>query len=321
MKITDFVIDWLLEEDNPSVAFLTLVHLLDYSPDSPKAKKARKNITSSFFINSLFKGQRADGGFGCHPYDKWMGAHWRLRSAVDLAIPEKEKRAVAAINGVLHWLTGPEHAKNIRLIDGRIRRCGSQEGNALGVCSLLGLAGKPEVKYLAESLISWQWPDGGWNCDKMPGAHHSSFYESVIPMWGLLQYHCATGDNESLTAAMKTAEFILRHRLFLSDKSGEVINPRWLEIRYPHYWHYDILQGLTVLLESAKLGDPRCSKAIDFLAQKCGPDGRWKADGYHWRPVTTKGRYRDPINWWRREPNKMITLNALRILKDSGRIR
>ncbi len=321
MKIADSVIDWLLEEENPSIKYLALVYLLDYSTDSQPARKAKRNIPDSPLMNSLFEGQRADGGFGCHPYDKWLGAHWRLRSAVDLAVPEQDKRAISATKGVLDWLTGPEHARNIRLINGRIRRCGSQEGNALGVCSMLGMARNPKVKYLADSLIKWQWPDGGWNCDKTPEAHHSSFYESAIPMWGLLHYHRATGNRESLAAAMKTAEFILRHRLYLSENTGKVINPRWLDLRYPHYWHYDILQALSVLLLAGKLKDPRCSTAIDILVQKCGADGRWKADGYYWKSASTRGRYRDPVNWWRRKPNKMITLSALRILKDSRRIR
>jgi hypothetical protein len=47
------------------------------------------------------------------------------------------------------------------------------------VCSRLGLVDDSRVQYLAESLIDWQWPDGGWNCDKRPSANHSSFYESL----------------------------------------------------------------------------------------------------------------------------------------------
>jgi len=37
-----------------------------------------------------------------------------------------------------------------------IGRCASQEGNALAVCSRLGLAEDPRVVNLAESLAEWQ---------------------------------------------------------------------------------------------------------------------------------------------------------------------
>ncbi len=90
------------------------------------------------------------------------GAWFRWSNWVFL---RKEPRAVAAADQVLQWLTSEFHRSKIKAIDGRVRRCGSQEGNALAVCSRLGLIDDPRVQYLAESLIKWQWPDGGWNCD------------------------------------------------------------------------------------------------------------------------------------------------------------
>lgn len=315
----DETIQWLLEPDEPSIRYLALTELLDFPLDSIEAKSARMAIAKSPRVMSIFAGQEKDGGFGAHPYDKWMGAHWRLVSLVDLAIPEGDKRAIKAANQVLAWLTSPEHKKNIRLINGRIRRCASQEGNALRVCGHLGMADDPRAKYLAESLIEWQWPDGGWNCDKEEKAHHSSFHESVIPMMGLLEYHRVTGDKESLATAKRTGEFLLRHHLFRSEKTGEVINPTWLDIRYPHYWHYNILQGLRAIAMLGKLTDPRPAEALDILEKKRLPDGKWKADGYYWKPATTKGPYREPANWWRGQPNKMITFLALSILKKAGR--
>ena len=36
---------------------------------------------------------------------------------------------------------------------------------------------------LAEAVLSWQWPDGGWNCDNRADGHRSSFHESHRPAW------------------------------------------------------------------------------------------------------------------------------------------
>jgi hypothetical protein len=320
MKIDDATLDWLLDDENPSIKYVTLTELLGESSDSKEAKKARQAIPQSPMVLSLLSGQKNDGGFGIDVYNKWMGAHWRLRSIVDLAIPEDDKRAIKAAGQVLRWLESPEHKKHIRIINGLTRRCASQEGNALVACCRLGIADDPRVRNLAESLISWQWPDGGWNCDKDNDAHHSSFYESVIPMWGLLEYHRATGNKTALTAAKRTGEFILRHRLFRSEKTGKIINSNWLRLRYPHYWHYNILQGLSALTMLGKAKDSRASEALDILMQKRRPDGRWKADGYHWKYPFRGQRYGSPVDWWRGKPNKMLTLNALRVLKAAGRM-
>jgi hypothetical protein len=309
------VIDWLLEDDEPSIRYRALTELLGYSLNSSLAVKTRAKIAKSARVMALFSGQTADGGFNCKTYDKWMGAHWRLPCMVDLALPHGDKRAIKAMNTVFDWLTGEKHKKHIRLINGLTRRCAAQEGNALLSACRLGIATDPRCEYLADSIISWQWPDGGWNCDKDKTAHHSSFYETVIPLQGLIAYHQATGHRKSQIVTIKAGEFLLRHRLFKSESDGKVIDPNWLKLYYPSYWHYNILQGLTTVMSLGKLNEPRATEALDFLEQKRLPDGRWKADSYHWKPTTTKGRYRSPVDWWRGEPNKMLTLQALIVLK------
>ena len=55
------------------------------------------------------------------------------------------------------------------------------------------MAAEPDVQALAEHLLGWQWPDGGWNCDRRPGARHSSVNETLPPMWGLHEFAVVTG--------------------------------------------------------------------------------------------------------------------------------
>jgi hypothetical protein len=320
-----FNIDWLLSSSHPAVRFLALTALLDLPEDNPQVVAARADVLSDPWVRGLFSGQQSDGTFthpdgsSIHPYNKWMGAHWRLVSLVELGIPAGEPRAVAATESVLNWLTGETHRSRILTVDGRTRRCASQEGNALAVCCRLGLAGDPRVILLAQSLVSWQWPDGGWNCDKRPQASHSSFHESLIPMWGLIEYHHATGNTEAFAAAQRAAEFFLRHRLFRSERTGNLIHPEMLELHYPPYWHYDILQGLLVLSRKEFLQDERASEALELLQARAHPDGTWRAARHYWQP-TGNTLYQDPAGWVRRGPNPMVTINALRVLKAAGRI-
>jgi hypothetical protein len=262
-----------------------------------------------------------------HPYQKWTGAHWRLVSLVELAIPRTHPKAVKATNQVLQWLTSKGHCDGIKVINGLTRRCASQEGNALGVCSYLGIAEDPRVTQLATSLVDWQWPDGGWNCDKSSEAHHSSFGESLATLWGLIRYQQATGDSKVAKAIDKASEFFLVHRLMRSEKTGKIIKPEWLKLHYPLYWHYDILQALRVLSLKGELKDPRTHEALNIIEGKRLPNGLWAAESYYWTPrrrTRRVGNRRaasnvDIVNWGRKGPNEMITLNALRVLKAAGR--
>jgi hypothetical protein len=314
-------VQWLLASDDPSIRYLTLTEVLGRSPRGRLARAAAASIVTGPKMRALLAGQRKDGGFGVHPYYKWTGAHWRLVSMVDLAIPRGEPRAVAAAETVLEWLgrTGanPGHAREVA---GRIRRCASQEGNALGVCARLGMAADERVAGLAEALARWQWPDGGWNCDLNPSTRHSSFHETLATAWGLAEYQAATGDSRAMEAASAAAELFLRHRLFRSERTGEVIHPSWLRLRYPPYWHYGIVPALRVLGSLGLLSDPRAEEALDLVEEKRLADGRWPVEGAWWQRIGRTGRSSEVVDWGRRGANDMVTLNALRVLRLAGRL-
>jgi hypothetical protein len=329
-------VQWLLQSKDPSVRFFALSDLLDRPPKSLDVQTAGGLIPNGPRVRLLLAGQQRDGRFGVHPYQKWTGAHWRLVSLVELGIPQEFRPAVRATDLVLKWLLGEAHVRNVPLINGLYRRCASQEGNALAVCSRLGLAQDPRVRRLAESLVKWQWPDGGWNCDRKEDARHSSFNESLSTLWGLIEYYHSTGDKRVAESMEKAAEFFLRHRLFRSCRTGEERQPEtfhskvrraihsFTELHYPLYWHYDILQALTILHRAGKLADPRTMEAIDLVESKRGEDGRWRPEGYYWS-LKRKMRAKlavsniDIVDWGRRGPNEFITLNALRVLKAAGR--
>jgi len=334
----DSTVQWLLKSEDPSIRYLTLTNILNTPIDSAKVETARRRIPMGPRVRVLLEGQESDGGFGVHPYQKWTGAHWRLVSLVELGVQQGFRPAVRAADLVLEWLLGDAHIGNVPQINGRYRRCASQEGNALAVCSRLGLAKDPRVRQLKESLIGWQWPDGGWNCDRREEAHHSSFNESLSTLWGLTEYFQATGDEHVEESVEKAAEFFLKHRIFRSCRRNEPRQPETFhgkvrrsmhsvtELHYPLYWHYDILQALTILHRAGKLADSRTSDALDLVESKRGRDGRWRPEGYYWslkRRTRTKMQMSnvEVVDWGRNGPNEMLTLNALRVLKSAGRLK
>lgn len=253
-----------------------------------------------------------------HWYKKWAGPHWRLVSAVDLGVPPENEIARRAAAYVLSHL--PPMTRGPSRIAGRFRLHASVLGNPVGVCSRLGMAGDPRVQRIAQSLVTWQWPDGGWNCDSAESASHSSFYESLSTLWGLNEYLRVTSDSEIRKGVDRAAEFFLRHRLFRSCRGDAVNNPQWTKLHYPVYWHYDILQVLRVLDQAGKIRDPRTSDALDLLESKRATDGTWHPEGRFWHLGDSLAANTEVVDWGQTGPNEMITLNALRVLVSAGRI-
>ena len=124
----------------------------------------------------------------------------------------------------------------------------------------------------------------------------------------------------------RASEFFLQHHLFRSDHTRDIIHPSMVKLHYPLYWHCDILQELMILSRAGKLDDPRTQEALDIVEKKRDPKGLWHANDYYWnmrrKPI---GRTKllvsnvEVVDWGRKEASKMITLNALRTLKASGR--
>lgn len=291
---------WLLESPEPAIRALARRDLLGEEP--------QEDVLAGDLVQALLV------DYGVHPYGKWTGAHWRLVSLVELGIPPGEPRAIAAANSVLDWLTGDGHRKRIPTIAGKVRRCGSQEGNALAVCTRLGMANDPRVELLARSLVEWQWDDGGWNCDKHETAWRSSFNESLAPMWGLHEYATATGAQWARDAAERTSELFLEHRLFRALRTGDVIKESFVVAHYPPFWHYDFAHALLVLSRMGLHRDPRADDARELLASRQRKDGTWTADKGWWRRPGTKGSNVEAVDWGK-QANAMLTLNALRVLQ------
>ncbi len=176
-----------------------------------------------------------------------------------------------------------------------------------------------------ERLIAFQWPDGGWNCDKRPNAHTSSVQETLLPLRGLASWSGVTGDSLARSAADRAAEFLLARNLLWHQRDGSLIQPDWGgpvdKIHYPIRF-YDVLSVLLVMAEMGRVRDPRCSAALDLLESKRLADGTFPVE---WTNVTkadqiiTHGTF---ANWGtihKRKGNEFVTIDALYILQQAGR--
>jgi len=293
------------------------------SPQSQDAQDAIHDVLNAKRVWDLLSERGADGRIPHHPYKKWNGTHWVLSILADLGYPALPDPPLAPLmEDVYAWLLGPSHAKGIRTIQGRTRRCASQEGYAVWYSLRLGLA-DGRTQELAERLMKWQWPDGGWNCDKRPEADTSSFMETLIPLRALALYAQVSGEGCARQSVERAAEVFLTRQMYLRRRDGQVIDPHFVRLHYPCYWHYDILFGLKVMAEAGFLGDPRCLPALELLETKRLPGGGFPAEESYTRLTRPALSGYSLVSWGgtgKRKMNPFITVDALSVLRLAGRL-
>ncbi|MFW9915702.1 MAG: hypothetical protein ACFFGZ_08825 [Candidatus Thorarchaeota archaeon] len=319
----DEIIDKLLHSSETSIRFRVKTDILGENYESSAIKKLQTDIKSSSRVTLLLSERDKDGRIPYHAYAKWYGAHWVLASLADIGYPLGDKALIPLREQVYSWLFSAEHEKKIKAIQGRVRRCASQEANAVYYLCHLGLA-DARTDELVERLLKWQWPDGGWNCDKNPHARHSSFMESLIPLRSLVQYSKQTGDKDAKATAEQAAEIFLKRKLFRRQHGGAIIKDDFVKLHYPCYWHYDILFGLKVMAEAGFIKDERCEGALALLESKQLPEGGFPAEKKYYQVTDNKKRSgRSLVDWGgtsKRRANEFVTVDALYVLKEAGRL-
>jgi hypothetical protein len=331
----------LLASPEPSIAWRAH-RLLGGLPDDDAAQLSRRQrVAASENVRRMLAHRLLDGeirygdpvrdreltnaGRAGGAYRKWQGPHWTLAGLGELGYPPGDPSLAPVVGQVFSWLLAPGHLKPPATTvlpgqEGRVRRCASMEGMALWYLHELGLA-DDRVDELAARLLGWQWPDGGWNCDRTPSARTSSVQETLIPLRGLARHARANPADTAITAAIdRAAEFLLERRLLWRRRDGEPIRPSWggdpLQIQWPIRF-YDVLFALVVMAEIGHLHDPRCADALRHLAAKQLPDGGLPVERRTARTVdqvASDGTFADWGRGGRTRANPYVTIDALWVL-------
>ena len=331
------LIDALLKSDEPSIRWKTRVHVLGDDPSSKAMRALQEEIRRSSRVQALLSRRKQLGrpGTSRQVYYKWQGLHWVLATLADLGYPPGDESLHPLRDRVLELWLGPSFFEEfeartraasygkpgVPVMQGRYRRCGSQQGSALYSLITLGIADERAAS-LAERLLHWQWPDGGWNCDRHPAADTSSFMETLLPMLGLAAYARATKEPGAAKAAKAASEVFLRRRLFKRASDGKVIKAEFVALHYPLYWHYDFLHGLKAMTKVGRIRDPRCGDALELLEKKQLPDGGWPAEKRYYK-VSPKvmAANSDYVDWGgtaAKRTNEWVTVDALAVLRAAG---
>jgi hypothetical protein len=329
----------LLESTEPSLRWKTRVNILGEDRKSAAIQKLETEIKNSPRVKALLQKVDKTGHMTINVYAKWQGAQWVFMTLVDIGYPRGDKHLQATADELLDvWLeerffnefvaeSKPDAYKKLRtaipLMQGRHRTCASQQGNALYTLLKLGLEDK-RIHQLVERLLYWQWPDGGWNCDKDPGADTSTFIHTLWSMRGLHAYAQETGEKKAAAAVKRAAEVFLTRNLYKRASNGKVIREEFTKLHYPLYWHYDILGALKVFAEIGITKDKRLNDALDLLEEKELPTGGWPAEARYYTKVSDKVSLgADYVDWGGTSSKKMnewVTADALAVLQKFGRL-
>jgi len=320
------IVDWLLEGD-PAIRWQVMRDLLDV--DEETFEKERGKIAENGWGARFLTYQQQDGLWAGGIYSpKWISTTYTMVTLRRLGLPAVNPQAQKGCQQLLErgfYLDGGinyarSHTQSEVCITGII----------LAVLAFFRYP-DPRVNDLADHLLERQMADWGWNCQDYKGHTHSSFHTTISALEGLLEYQKSRDqvriDIES--ARLRGHEFLLQHRLFRSDKSGEIVNERMLRMPFPPRWFYDFLRALdyfqdyyvwrskqaikyvdeeTDQLEAKHHNDERFSDAIALLKKKRKSDGRWNMmrgpSGKVYFEMEQAGK-----------PSRWNTLRASRVLK------
>jgi hypothetical protein len=135
-------------------------------------------------------------------------------------------------------------------------------------------------------------------------------HTTILTLEGLLEYEQAHGRLARRTRAARRVaeEFLYRHRMFRSHRTGEVIKAEMTRFAFPPQWHYDVLRGLDYLRAAGAPRDPRLQAAVELVEKRRNVEGVWLL------PRLFPGRYHFAMEI-PGEPSRWNTLRALRVLR------
>jgi len=304
--VDDPLVAWLLDAD-PSIRWQVLRDLAGMPSGTVAAE--RSLVMAEGWAPRLLDQQRVDGQWGDGvdlPF--WWTNLYTLLYLRDLGVDPASAGARTAIDRVRNSVTwGPEFG-NSPFFEGEVEPCINGRVVALGA-----YFGERSDR-LVDRLLSEQLADGGWNCEAERGSVRSSFHTTICVLEGLLAFERAFGSSAPVTDARERGqEYLLERRLLRRLSTGEIIEPAWTKFAFPPLWHYDVLRALDYLRAAGVETDTRVEDAVAIVLQRRQADGRWLLDVRH------RDTLYEEIAGAVGEPNRWITLRALRVLDWYGR--
>jgi hypothetical protein len=312
------ILEWLLEGD-VSIQYQVRRDLLK-EPEQTLIPLRERIMTEGWGATFLER-QQPSGHWGRGFYvPKWISTHYTLLDLRTLELPANCEQAKLAIKRIRN--------ENLAKDGGLDPTCGTRPSDVCINGMFLNYAShfetdEEQLKTVVDFILSQKMPDGGFNCNlNQSGAKHSSLHTTISVLEGIQTYKNKGYQYrlDDLEAVRETSHaFLFEHKLFQSDKTGEIIHPQMLKMYFPTRWKYDAFRALDYLQTTDLLLKTKDSlalsqktkealqpaiAALEVLQKK---DGRWHVPSKHPGEVHFDMEKAG-------QPSRWNTLRALRIL-------
>jgi hypothetical protein len=322
-------INWLLEEDTPSVRCDTLIRLFNRSNGELEVKEARDAVMRVGIVPDILDKMSTDEYAVTLPRfyrNKYEGLVWQLIILAELSADGKNEKIKKHCEYILEH---SQEKENGGFSVDPSAKGGGRKGYVIPcltgnmIFSLIRLGFLEDIK--VQRAVNWvarfqRYDDG----DSAP---EGDFYERYEMCWG--RHSCFMGvikalkafseipedkrDGDVKASIERGTEYMLRHHIYKkSHDLSRDSKPGWKNFSFPLMYQTDVLEILLIL---ARLGikDRRMDEAIELVESKRGKDGRWRAAAQ-----SLRGKFLVGID--KEQRDKWVTLRALEVLDWYGAI-
>jgi hypothetical protein len=304
MDAQSTTIQWLLEDDNPSVQFRTLKEVLNYDDNTPEMRRAESAILQSPPVQTLLEKMHPAGywlqknprtqsfvGDGVE-YGSFGTTHFYLAYLAELGLdrtqPQVEKAADRYL--ALQQPDGDWYLHFSCLLGYNIR-----------TLVRLGFQDDDRVKRAMELLIQTRREDGGYLCDIHEGKYKTRSVKSCIR--GSVKVLLAFSEFPVYWGHPRCKQlvdyFLRRGGIFQSAHPGIPVNRDVQQLSFPITWRANAYEVLYALSKMGYGRDERLRAAWTALENNTDTDGRYCLD---WTPTQCPWKVGK-----RGETNKWIT--------------
>jgi hypothetical protein len=323
-------LSWLLEPEPPGVRYLALRDLMDVPADSPELCAARKTAHAEGPIATVLAemddaGFWAEAGPGYLP--KYRSTVWSVIMLAQLGASASQNKRIARACGYLldHALTDRGHFTASGAPSGTVD---CLQGN---LCTALLDLGYDDPRL----EVAFEW---------MARSVTGEGVASVEDRQAAVRYYAgkcgplfACGANNKLPCAWGAVKVMLAFSKWPVERRTTLIqraiqqgidfllepdpakaeyptgwtdkpSGNWWKFGFPVFYVSDLLQNVEALVRLGFASDPRLANALAIIREKQDAQGRWALEydytGKTWVDFGAK-----------KQPNKWVTLRALRVLK------
>lgn len=299
--------DWLLEEDNPSVRYLTLRTIVEMPEDHRAVQEAKREIMERGPVPAILEAQHPEGywlkpGVGYSP--KYQASIWQIKFLAQLAADGSDERVAKGCEYVLSHSRARNGAFSVTGAPSAAVDC--LNGNLIHAFFTLGYGRDERVQQAVRAL-----------CKSISEKHFQCAANANLPCgWGavkaLLAFTAipAEGRTSEVKAATEEgAGFLLSRNPAVADYPcwGRV-SSTWRKFGFPLSYGSNVLEALWVLAELGYGNSPVLGDALGLVLSKQDAYGRWKMEnslnGKMWADIEAKGK-----------PSKWVTLQVMQMLK------